>query len=73
MTPIHTIDRYGNQIWTTDGEVHRDGGPAVVTQTGQKYWYQHGKLHRDGAPAVERVDGTGEYYHHGEWVGSKER
>lgn len=42
-------DLYGNETWTKNGALHRDGGPAV-THNGLMMWYQHGELHRDGAP-----------------------
>lgn len=38
-------------LWTKGGQLHRDGGPAVVSGDFEA-WYQNGKLHRDNGPAV---------------------
>ena len=52
--------------WRLNGELHRDGGPAIEWADGTKYWYQHGERHRDGGPAVEYADGSKYWYQHGE-------
>lgn len=35
-----------------EGDVHRDGGPAIVCK-GFNIWYRHNKRHREDGPAVE--------------------
>lgn len=35
-----------------EGRFHRDGGPAVITDSGDLRWYRHGKRHRTDGPAV---------------------
>lgn len=34
-----------------DGDIHRDGAPAVITPT-QENWFRHGLLHREDGPAI---------------------
>jgi len=58
-------NQWGDKWWYKNGELHRDGGPAVVRGNIEE-WYQHGKLHRDdGGPAVEIKNGTKYWYQHG--------
>lgn len=42
----------GNKFWYSEGERHREGGPAIEWATGTKEWFQHGKHHREDGPAV---------------------
>ena len=44
------------------GEMHRVGGPAVITAAGSMYWYQNGRLHRTDGPAVEYFNGAKSWY-----------
>ncbi len=61
------VDADGTVRWyDADGQLHRDGGPAVEEADGTKEWYQHGELHRDDGPAVEWPDATREWYQHGQ-------
>ena len=48
---------YGAQEWYRAGELHREGGPAVVHADGTLMWYRDGELHREGGPAFVRADG----------------
>ena len=44
-----------DMCWYREGQLHRDGAPAVVKKYPNikiKAWYRNGKLHRDGKPAV---------------------
>ncbi len=52
--------------YDADGQLHRDGGPAVEHADGTTTWYQHGQLHRDDGPAVEWPDATRWWYQHGQ-------
>jgi len=53
-----------SEEWFLDGELHREGEPAVITEETYdgrsrgrtEYWYRHGKLHREGEPAVYSED-----------------
>lgn len=57
---------HGEKQWWTDGMLHRDGAPAVVSPSGLQIWYRNGKYHRDGdAPAVIHLDGTQEWWRDG--------
>lgn len=52
----------GFKQWYTNGEFHRNGGPAIVHPDGRGEWYQHGKLHSQyGNPAkIIETDNGGE-------------
>lgn len=51
---IKVVDKYGNQTWYKNGQIHRDGDkPAVIYIDGSKLWLKNGEVHRDGdQPAV---------------------
>jgi len=52
------VDRYGNKRWfNSQGEIHRDDGPAEMDPHGYKAWYQNGQFHREDGPAAEMADG----------------
>ncbi len=48
------------------GELHRDGGPAVIWPDGTREWHQFGELHREDGPAVIKVSGLIKYYQRGQ-------
>ena len=40
------IDKYGSKTWyNSQGEVHREDGPAFVKLSGLKVWLIHGSWH----------------------------
>jgi len=45
----------GRRIWTRNGKIHRDNGPAVECDDGKKFWYQRDDFHREDGPAWELV------------------
>jgi len=54
-----TVDNEGTKRWHNEqGELHREGGPAIECANGTKYWYHNDKLHREDGPAIEWADGT---------------
>jgi len=60
------------EAWYKHGELHREGGPAVVGQDGAKFWYRDGQRHREDGPAVIRPDGTEEWWLNDEEVPKEE-
>ena len=40
------------------GLLHKDDGPAVITDKGDKFYYKHGLINRSNGPAIIMVDGT---------------
>jgi hypothetical protein len=70
------FDTDGSQIWTdSDGEEHREDGPAVIWEDGVGDWYQHGKLHREDGTAYNFSSKTtneywlyGQKYSKDEWI-----
>ena len=58
-----------NERWENDeGQLHRDGGPALEHADGDRVWYQNGQPHRDGKPALECSDGTRAWYLRGRLI-----
>lgn len=48
-------------IWTKQGQLHREDGPAVEDSDGSyKAWYVNGQLHREDGPAQIYNDANGE-------------
>lgn len=46
-------DKNGTVRWfDSDGEMHNDDGPALITATGTQEWWLHGRRHRVDGPAV---------------------
>ena len=44
------------------GQLHREGGPAVIWPSGAQRWYHNGKLHRIDGPAVKHANGAVWWY-----------
>jgi hypothetical protein len=42
--------------------MHREDGPAYITNSGYKSWWFHGKRHREDGPAIEYPDGDTEWF-----------
>jgi hypothetical protein len=65
LNPLQRVEKYMNK----KGELHRVGGPAVITHTEngpvEKKWYQNNQLHRVGGPAVESSYGDQWWYKKG--------
>jgi hypothetical protein len=66
MTEYTVTVEHGTTTWrNSNGELHRDDGPAIEHADGGQFWYQRGELHRDNGPAVVHAHGTHEWYQHG--------
>ena len=60
------ISKFGTRgHYNSAGQLHRDGGPAVIWCNGCKEWWQNGKLHREDGPAVEYPSGFHCWYLYG--------
>ena len=81
--PTMTIDEYGDKVWTLNGKIHREDGPAIERSDGSKEWCLNGDLHCEDGPAIEYPNGSKFWYLNGllhredgpaiEWaVGTKE-
>lgn len=59
----------GNKVipgsWWSNGERHRDYGPAEIWSNGTEMWYQNGKLHRLDGPAKIYPNGIQYWYING--------
>ena len=57
------IDQYGTKIWiSSNGDFHREDGPAVKYINGYKAWHLYGKRHRKNGPAIEYSNGDKFWY-----------
>ena len=59
------IDNKGTKEWYSNGQLHREDGPAIEWADGDKRWYINGKLHRKDGPAYEGADGYKSWYING--------
>jgi hypothetical protein len=65
------IDKFGNEDWYLNGELHRTDGPACIGQPDSKgnpgdiAWFMNGKKHRTDGPAVEYGHGHKEWWVNG--------
>ena len=57
----------GYKEWYLNGQLHREGGPAVEWPTGVKEWFLNGLTHREDGPAIEYPDGSKEWLLHGKF------
>ena len=57
------VDKNGmRRYYNKAGQLHRDGGPAIINERRDKYWYQYNRLHRTDGPAIEFADGRKWWY-----------
>ena len=63
MNPL--ITKNGNKFWyDSEGEYHREDGPAIEKENGNKLWFKHGKCHREDGPAYEADEDKYYYLEH---------
>ena len=60
------LDSNGDKVWRSNGQLHREDGPAVERADGTKEWYWEDRRHREDGPAIERANGTKEWYLRGQ-------
>lgn len=59
-------DILGAQTWRkSNGELHREDGPAVIHSDGAQIWYKNGKQHCINGPSFIGYDGHKEWYLNG--------
>ena len=62
-----SVDEYGIlRYYNTQGQLHREYGPAVVYVDGTQVWYQNDQLHRVDGPAIECPDGRRAWWQNGQ-------
>jgi len=60
-------------VWrNAEGQIHREGGPAMKWASGTEFWYQNGKPHRADGPAIEFPNGIKCWFLNGEEVTEEE-
>lgn len=61
------VDSYGNVSYhNSDGQFHREYGPAIECSDGCLTWCQNGTLHRLDGPALEYSDGSCAWWQNGQ-------
>ena len=59
----------GDKIWyNSNGDFHRDDGPAIELYSGGKQWYIDGQRHREDGPAAEWSGGSKAWYIKGKCI-----
>jgi len=66
--PICEVDKGGTKLWSLNGKLHREDGPALECADGYKAWYLNGKRHREDGPALELANGSKYWYVDGEKI-----
>mgnify|MGYP000264631281 CR=1 FL=1 len=57
------IAENGNKEWyNSEGQYHREDGPAIENANGNKAWIINGKFHREDGPALTFASGFKEWY-----------
>jgi len=59
---IGHVNASGTQYWVKNGKLHREDGPALITEDGLQFWYKKGLIHREDGPAVIGADGHQEWW-----------
>jgi len=57
--------KHGIHEYKVDGKLHREDGPALITDDGYQSWYKNGKWHRADGPACIWPDGTQQWCRNG--------
>lgn len=61
------VDQYGTTRWYDESRrLHREDGPAVISENDTEQWYLCGVLHRVDGPAVIWSDGYEEWWLYGQ-------
>lgn len=68
MNDIICYDNSERQMWTKNGRIHREDGPAYIHINGRKEWWLEGKVHRIDGPAVESSNGEKFWYYYGKFI-----
>ena len=57
------IDPKGHRHWyNSNGDYHREDGPAYISVNGTQEWHINGDLHRIDSPAIIDADGHKEWW-----------
>ncbi len=56
---------FKTKYWYKNGKVHREDGPACITEHGTKVWHIDDKKHSTDGPAVECKNGYDQYWING--------
>ena len=67
LTLTLTVDQWGDRIYrNSNGQKHRQHGPAVECADGTKSWFLNGELHRVDGPAIEWANGDKSWWLNGQ-------
>ena len=59
--------RENKRYYNSEGQYHREDGPAVEFANGDKFWHINNKLHRDDGPALELINGGKSWWINGKF------
>jgi len=63
------IAKNGTKQWfNSQGQLHREDGPAVIWPNGGKFWFKNGLSHREDGPADEYGNGKKHWYIEGKRI-----
>lgn len=58
----------GSKEWrNSEGQLHREDGPAIELPNGSRGWFYEGKHHRVDGPAIEHIDGDKSWWYKDKW------
>ena len=61
------VDKWGARCYyNTNGQLHRENGPAIEYADGSKSWYKNDQYHRTDGPAIDWTRGRKAWYINGE-------
>ena len=66
MNKLMKLGDFKEIHFNSEGQLHREDGPAVEYYDGAKEWCLNGKFHRTDGPAIENNDGYKDWYLNGE-------
>jgi len=64
--PQKITHKDGGYEYRSNGELHREDGPAVASGKGDEWWFTHNQLHRIDGPAVTHANGSKWWYQKGQ-------
>ena len=67
------VDKWGARCYyNTNGQLHRENGPAIEYADGSKSWYKNDQYHRTDGPAIDWTRGRKAWYINGEELSEAE-
>jgi hypothetical protein len=68
--PAYVSPHYKYEIWYLHGELHHEGGPAIILKNAE-LWFLNGRPHRLDGPAISGTGRKREYWISGQQLSPK--